>query len=77
MITRLDRNRLHAEKECLLDELAEESRLENMPPNKVSAIRDFVIEKHNECVTILRENNEDVEDVIKMYRGLIRKLLKS
>jgi hypothetical protein len=73
----LDRNRLYGERDALLDELAEESRLENMPPNKVSAIRDFVIEKHNECVTILRETDEDVEDVIKMYRGLIRKLIKS
>jgi hypothetical protein len=69
---------LHAEREVLLDDLAEESRLVNLPPRKVSAIREMILEKHDECLQALREYPDvEIDDVIKAYRGLIWKLLKS
>lgn len=76
MITRLDKNRLNAEKEVMLDELAEESRLENIPARKIASIRKLIYEKHDECIEALQDDDADVDEVIKVYRGLIHKVLK-
>lgn len=75
MVTRLERNRLYGEREALLDEAAEESRLANIDGEKLIEIIDQIHVKHDECIEALQEDHE-LEDVILAFRKTIRRILK-
>ena len=77
MIDQLTRNRLIGEKEALLDEVAEEIRLGNIPTGKIEEALNIVYEKHDECLQVLKDfPDADVQDVILTFRGLVRNSIK-
>lgn len=76
MITSLDRNKLEGARRSLLNELAEESRLGNITPEKLESIANFIHEKHDECLIVVDKNDYYVEDIIEVYRSLVHGILK-
>jgi ribosomal 50S subunit-associated protein YjgA (DUF615 family) len=77
MIDQLTKNRLIGEKEALLDEVAEEIRLGNIPTGKIEEALNIVYEKHDECLQVLKDfPDADVQDVILTFRGLVRNSIK-
>jgi 2-hydroxy-3-keto-5-methylthiopentenyl-1-phosphate phosphatase len=76
MITRLDRNRLNGERNALVDEAAEESRLANITARQLSSVVDLIHEKYDECIEVLKNEPEiDIDEVILAYRKTIRRVL--
>ena len=77
MINELDSRRLAGERECLLDEVAEEMRLASVTPRKAQTIIDFIEEQHKESERLIKEEKANIDEVITTYRGLVRMLLKT
>lgn len=75
MIDQQDKNRLETEKNCLLDEVAEEMRLANLTPQKAQFIIDFAEEQHAESERLVKEGKATIDEVITTYRGLVRMLM--
>lgn len=76
MITSIEKNRLANEKDNLIDDVAEESRLANITPHQAQEIVNLINQKYEECLEVVNNDEYYPEDVIKAFRGLIHRTLK-
>lgn len=76
MRNHLDESRLDWEQTALFDEFAEEIRLGNISPYDMGRITRLMYEKHDEAVEALKDENADIEDIIRVYREFVRNAFK-
>ncbi len=72
----LDTRRLDWEQVALFDEFAEEIRLGNISPCDMGRITRLMYEKHDEAIEALNDSDANVEDIIRIYRELVRNSFK-
>lgn len=75
MTTYIEKEKLYNERDCLLNDVAEESRLANLNPKVAEEIVNLIYQKFEECLEAIEKPEYEVEDVIQAYRGFVHKLL--